>query len=115
MSTHKESLRHGQRMAASYAKAAPELCNGFSHLHEAACAPGALDLKTKELIAIGISVSVHCVFCFQSHITSALKAGASKEEITEAIGVGILMGGGPAYAYAIQAYECLEELTNDKN
>ncbi|NLY73312.1 MAG: carboxymuconolactone decarboxylase family protein [Tissierellia bacterium] len=98
----------------NYMKAAPELGKGFNEFHHAAMAPGSLDLKTKELIAVGIAVSVKCVFCFQSHIASALEAGAQREEIVEAINVGILMAGGPGLAYGIQALECLDQLLEER-
>jgi AhpD family alkylhydroperoxidase len=51
--------------------------------------PGALDFKTKELIAIGCSLIAKCDGCIQGHIKKALEVGATKEEISDAIGVAI--------------------------
>lgn len=110
MADHVKSLKESQKLMAGFTKAAPQVAKAFGGLHEAVCQEGALDKKTKELIAVGIAVSVHCVLCFESHITTALDAGATREEIIEAIGVGILMNGGPGYAYGIQALECLDQL-----
>ena len=69
---------------------------GFGELHHAAVADGVLDPKTKELIALGIAISVRCEGCISFHVHDALKAGATRAEIVEAIGVAILMGGGPS-------------------
>ena len=51
--------------------------------------PSALDLKTKELIAIGCSLIAKCDGCIQGHIKKALEVGATKEEISDAIVVAI--------------------------
>jgi len=69
---------------------------GFLQMESAAFADGALTKKTKELIAIGISVRIDCESCMQWHIEQAAKAGADWREILEAVEVGIEMGGGPA-------------------
>jgi AhpD family alkylhydroperoxidase len=60
----------------------------------------ALPVKQKQLIALGIAVAVHCEPCIESHVEKCLKAGAAGPEIMEAAGVGVLMGGGPAYMYS---------------
>lgn len=68
----------------------------FVEMEKAAFSPGALGKKEKELIAIGISVRIDCESCMQWHIEQAASAGASYEEVLEAVEVGIEMGGGPA-------------------
>lgn len=70
--------------------------NAFLTMEQATCADGALPKKTKELIAIGISVRIDRESCMQWHIEQAAKAGASYGEVLEAVEVGIAMGGGPA-------------------
>lgn len=92
-----------------YGKASPQVMKGFQGLHHAAGSDGILDAKTKELIALSISVVVRCHGCIAFHVHDALKAGASREEIVEALDVAILMGGGPALMYALEAMEALEE------
>ena len=73
---------------------------------------GNLDQKYKEMIAIGISIQINCESCLEWHIKKALQHGASKEEIVEAIGVGIEMGGGPATVSSRFAMIVLEFYTN---
>lgn len=85
-------------------KAIPDVYAGFRELHQAAFAPGVLDTKTKELIAIAIAVVAGCDGCIASHSQAAVKAGASKQEAAEAIGVTFLMNGGPATIYGPRAY-----------
>jgi len=82
----------------------PEVYKGFQALHGAAFAPGSLDVKTKELIALAIAVIEHCDGCIASHAQSAVRAGASRQEAAEAIGVAFLMNGGPATIYGPRAY-----------
>lgn len=86
-------------------KAIPDVYDGFRSLHGAAFAPGgSLDVRHKELIALAIAVSTECDGCIASHARAAVKAGASKEECAEALGVTILMSGGPATIWAPRAY-----------
>lgn len=89
--------------------AAPEVMAGFGALHEAAIAPGSLDSRTKELIALGIAITVRCDGCISFHVHDAMQAGASKEEIAETVSVAILMGGGPSVVYGIEAMQALEQ------
>lgn len=83
--------------------------SGFSQLHKGAAADGTLSSKTKELIALGIAIAVRCDGCIAYHVHDALEAGASRDEVVGAIGVAILMGGGPALMYAAEAYEALQQ------
>ena len=72
--------------------------------------PGELDVKVKELIATGIAIAARCDGCIASHVGAALKAGASRQELVEAIGVALLMGGGPSSIYGAQALSAVDEL-----
>lgn len=87
----------------------PGVMQGFGKLHEAALKPGALDGKTKELIALGIAITVRCDGCISYHVHDALQAGANKEEIAETVSVAILMGGGPSVVYGIEAMQALSQ------
>ena len=89
----------------------PETMKSFNNLHEASTANGALNSKTKELIALGISITVRCDGCIAFHVNDALKGGASSEEILETIGVAVMMGGGPALMYGCEALEALRQFT----
>ena len=90
-------------------RAIPDVYKGFGELHHAAFADGALDTRTKELIAFAIGVSEQCDGCIASHARGAVKAGATKQEAAEAIGVTYLMNGGPATIYGPRAYEAFCE------
>ena len=88
---------------------APDTMKGFAALHRAATDQSALDVKTKELISLSISVATRCDGCIAYHTHDALKAGATREEVIDALGVAILMGGGPATIYATHALKALDE------
>ena len=74
----------------------PDVYDGYRELSTAAFADGALDRKTKELIALAIGVVEGCDGCVASHGQAAARAGATRQEAAEAIGVTFLMHGGPA-------------------
>ncbi len=73
----------------------PEVYAGFAATHQGALRSGALDTKTKELMAFAIGVATHCDGCIASHARGAARAGATRQKAAEAIGVAILMVGGP--------------------
>ena len=86
----------------------PPVMQSFGQVHKTALSAGALDVKTKELIALAIAVSTQCDGCIASHARGAHRAGATAEEVAEAIGVTLLMSGGPATVYgprALAAYQ----------
>jgi AhpD family alkylhydroperoxidase len=80
---------------------------GFGQLHKQAMADGALSAKFKELITLAISITARCEGCIAVHVRAAVRAGATRQEIVEAIGVAIYMGGGPAMVYGCEAFEAL--------
>ena len=82
----------------------------FLEMEKAAYSDGKLSKKTKELIAVGISVVSDCQSCMQWHIEQAAKEGATSSEVLEAIEVGIEMGGGPATVSARFALDVLERV-----
>ena len=84
---------------------APEVMKAFAGIAQAALAPKALDTKTKELIALGIAVAIRCDDCIGFHVKAALQHGASREEVTEVLGMAIYMGAGPAVMYATHALD----------
>ena len=87
----------------------PEVYQGFGSLHDAALAPGSLDTRTKELIALAIAVSKECDGCIAAHAHAAVLHGAAPQEAAEAIGVTILMNGGPATIYGPRAFAAFNE------
>jgi AhpD family alkylhydroperoxidase len=86
----------------------------FLEMEQAAYSDGALPKKTKELIAVGISVVIDCESCMQWHIEQAAQAGATMGEVMEAVEVGIEMGGGPATVSARFALEVIDAVYRDK-
>jgi AhpD family alkylhydroperoxidase len=87
----------------------PDVMKAFAGLHAAALADGALSSATKELIALAIAVASPCDGCIASHARGVARHGATKEQVAEAIGVAILMAGGPATVYGPRAYDAFME------
>ncbi len=92
----------------------PDVYRGFGEISRAALASGSLDSKVKELMAMAIGVVHGCDGCIASHARGAVRAGASREEAAEAIGVAILMHGGPATVYGARAYDAFCEFADAK-
>lgn len=92
-------------------EALPEQMGGFGELHRSAVAAGALSRPVKELMAMAVGIATHCEDCMLLHLHDALRAGATVEEVYDAIGVAVLMGGGPASTYATRAIEALEQFS----
>jgi len=90
--------------------AMPGAAKGFAELAKAATAPGALDSKTKELIALAIGIDARCEGCIGFHVKAAARHGATRAEIVETIAMTVYMGGGPSLMYgakALAAYDAL--------
>lgn len=81
----------------------------FGQLVEGASQSGALDRKTKELVALAIAACVRCDPCIAHHSKAVVDAGATRAEVAEVLGVAILMGGGPAVAYSVAALEAFDQ------
>lgn len=91
----------------------PDVYKAFNDLGSAALAEGALSTKVKELMAMAIGVVHGCDGCIASHARGAARAGATAKEAAEAIGVAILMHGGPATIYGARAYTAFTEFAAD--
>lgn len=87
----------------------PEVMRGFSDLARAATQDGALDKKTKELIALALAVAARCDACIGFHTQALVKLGATKAEVEEMLGMAVYMGGGPSLMYAANAISAFEE------
>jgi AhpD family alkylhydroperoxidase len=87
----------------------PEVMKSFSDLGRAATAQGALDPKTKELIALALSVAARCDPCIGFHAKALVKLGATRQEVDEMLGVTTYMGGGPSLMYAANAVAAFDE------
>jgi AhpD family alkylhydroperoxidase len=75
---------------------------------------GNLSKNHKELIAVGISIQMNCESCLEWHIKNAIYSGSNREEVIEAIEVGMEMGGGPATVTARFALSVLDYYTLSK-
>jgi len=92
----------------------PDTLRGFSAMAQGASKPGALDAKTKELVAMGIAIAARCDGCIAFHSKTALDLGTTREELMEVAGMAVYMGGGPSLMYAalaLQAYDQHVEAT----
>jgi AhpD family alkylhydroperoxidase len=92
----------------------PDTTKAFSALSRAALEAKALDSKTKELIALAISVAVRCDPCIAFHTQSAVALGATRDEVLETMGMAIYMGAGPSLMYAAQALEAFDQFAAKK-
>ena len=90
---------------------APDLMKGFGAMAQAATRDGALDKKTKELIALALGVAAHCDACIGFHVDSLIKLGVTRGEVEEALGMAVYMGGGPSLMYAADALGAYEEMS----
>jgi AhpD family alkylhydroperoxidase len=89
--------------------AIPDVYEGYKQLHDSALRAGALDVKTKELVALAIAVSKECDGCIAAHAHAAVLHGATPAEAAEVIGVTFLMNGGPATVYGARAFAAFQE------
>lgn len=82
---------------------APEAMKGFMAFDEAVFKEGALSVKTKELIALGVAMTTQCPYCIEIHGKKAKAAGASEEEIAEAVLVAAALRAGGAVTHGTHA------------
>lgn len=87
----------------------PEVMKAFSAMAKAATDAGALDTRTKELIALGIAVAIRCDGCVAFHAQAAVRQGATRDEVMETMGMALYMGAGPSLMYAAQAVEAYDQ------
>jgi AhpD family alkylhydroperoxidase len=81
----------------------------FAGIAQAATVSKALDAKTKELIALGIAVAIRCDDCIAFHTKAAVEHGATRDEVSETLGMAIYMGAGPSVMYASHALEAFSQ------
>lgn len=113
--THGKAVSDGLRdEARALRRVIPDVYAGFAELHKGAMAPGSLDAKTKELIALAISVVERCDGCIASHARGAVHQGATAQEAAEAIGVAVMMTGGPGTVYGPRAFDAVQEFLEAK-
>ncbi len=110
MTTHwPETARDLSAQLKNLRGGANDVMKAFSAIAQAALAPKALDTKTKELIALAISVAIRCDDCIAFHAKAAVERGASRDEILETLGMAVYMGAGPSVMYASHALEACSQ------
>jgi len=87
----------------------PDVYAGYAGLSQASMREGVLSVKVKELIALAIAVTRECDGCIASHARSAVRAGVTSEEVAEAMGVAILLNGGPGTVWGPRAFAAFRE------
>ena len=92
----------------------PDVMKSFTAMGSTAGATGALDSKTKELIALAIGVSTRCDDCIAFHSKGAVQYGATREEVLETLSMAIYMGAGPSVMYASHALAAFMQFSEEK-
>ena len=105
-----EALREPAR---ALQRAIPHVYQGYLQLHSAVFDDGALDARTKQLMALAIAVSKQCDGCIADHARGAAQRGATEEEVAEALGVAIAMNGGPGTVHGPRAFAAYSEFAGD--
>lgn len=93
------------------AKLSPDTVKGYKTLSAANGETSHLGVKTRELISLAVAVTTRCDGCITFHTDAALKAGASREEISEALGVAVAMNAGAALVYSSRALDAVDQKT----
>jgi len=106
----KEFFEKFKNDVAKMKQQAPDTVNGFATMFSKIMKDGALSLREKELIALGIGVAQRCAPCIRAHVQKSLDAGANAQQILEAASVAVMMGGGPAYTHLPVVIDALEAL-----
>ena len=112
MNAPTEPLAAWQRDFAAMRTQAPDVAKAFGGMHHALMQPGALSKREKELIAAAVGVAQGCTDCIHIHTAEAIKAGATREQVIEAAGVGVMMGGGPAFVHLPEVLSALSSEAN---
>ena len=94
----------------SFRKTSPDVMKAFSDMARTAHGGEALDGKTKELVALAVSVAVRCDPCIAYHAEGAVKQGASRAEVAETLAMAVYMGAGPSVMYAAKALEAVDQI-----
>jgi AhpD family alkylhydroperoxidase len=88
-------------------KLSPDTVKGYQTLTDAGQKTGHLDAKTRELISLAVAVTTRCDGCITVHVGEALKHGATRDEIAEALGVAVAMNAGAALVFSARAMDAV--------
>ena len=107
----KKHLDETSANLAEFRRTHEEAGKGFTAMHRGSMGEGSMTAREKELCALAIGIATRCVDCIGFHVRAAVKAGASRQDVAEVIGVATMMGGGPAYMYGVKALEAYDQLS----
>ena len=93
----------------------PDVIGAYAEMQRAAMAEGALSAKVKELIALAVAITRECDGCVAAHARGAARRHATEEEVSEAIGVAILLNGGPGTVWGPRALAAFKEMAIDED
>jgi AhpD family alkylhydroperoxidase len=97
-----------------FARLAPESLKGYQTLSAANSKDSHLGEKMRQLISLAVAVTTHCDGCIVIHTDAALKAGATREEISEALGVAMAMNAGATFVYSLRVMDAVSALSAAK-
>lgn len=97
-----------------FMKLTPDSVRGYQTLSAANAKDSKLGAKVRELISLAVAVTTHCDGCITIHTDNALKAGATREEIAEALGVAMAMNAGAALIYSLRTLDAVDAHTAHK-
>lgn len=112
--SHRDDIQKTREELRSLNKLIPEATKGFATLSKAVKESGALGLKEKEYVALGIAVAQRCKPCIDFHVEALMKAGATREELGDVLAMAVQMAGGPALMHSANALACWDELAAEK-
>lgn len=93
----------------------PDVIGAYAAMQRAAMADGALSSKVKELIALAVAVTRECDGCIASHARGAARHDATEEEVAEAIGVAVMLNGGPGTVWGPRALSAFKEMLAEES
>ncbi len=93
----------------------PDVIGAYATMQRAALADGALSSKVKELIALAVAITRECDGCIASHARGAARQNATEEEVAEAIGVAVVLNGGPATVWGPRALSAFKEMLAEES
>lgn len=99
------------RTIPEFGRLAPESLKGYQTLSAANSKDSHLGEKTRQLISLAVAVTTHCDGCIVIHTDAALKAGATREEISEALGVAMAMNAGATFVYSLRVMDAVSALS----
>jgi len=91
-----------------FMKLTPDSVRGYQQLSAANAKDSKLGAKVRELISLAVAVTTHCDGCITIHTDNALKAGATREEIAEALGVAMAMNAGAILIYSLRTLDAVD-------